>query len=107
DGGWARAYEGRGAQDGATDRLYGTESSRPSGPSPGLERIEAPLLALNFADDEINPPQLGIMEQQIKRVPRGRYVLVPASEQTRGHRSYYNTSLWMQYLEELLARSAR
>jgi homoserine O-acetyltransferase len=91
----------------ANDWLYAWESSRSYDPSPGLERIAAPLTAVNFADDEINPPELGIMEQQIKRVARGRYVLVPASDRTRGHRSYYITSLWTQYLEELLAQSAR
>jgi len=61
----------------------------------------------NFADDEINPPEQGVMEEQIKRVARGRYVLIPLSERTRGHRSAAVTALWQQYLEELLARSGR
>ncbi len=102
----AQAIESRWKLVDANDWLYAVEASRSYDPSPGLERIEAPLTAVNFADDEINPPELGIMEQQIKRVPHGRYVLVPASERTRGHRSYYVTLLWKQYLEELLAQSA-
>jgi homoserine O-acetyltransferase/O-succinyltransferase len=91
----------------ANDWLYAWESSRSYDPSPALEKIEAAVTAVNFADDEINPPELGIMERQIARVARGRYVLVPAGDRTRGHRSYYATALWTQYLEELLARSAR
>ena len=101
----AQAIESRWKLVDANDWLYAVEASRSYDPSPGLARIEAPVTAVNFADDEINPPELGIMEQQIKRVPRGRYVLVPASERTRGHRSYYVTLLWAQYLEELLAQS--
>jgi len=102
----AQAIESRWKLVDANDWLYAVEASRSYDPGPGLERIEAPVTAVNFADDEINPPELGIMEQQIKRVPRGRYVLVPASERTRGHRSYYVTLLWSQYLEELLTQSA-
>ncbi len=100
-----QAIESRWKLVDANDWLYAVEASRSYDPSPGLERIEAPLTAVNFADDEINPPELGIMEQQIKRVPHGRYVLVPESERTRGHRSYYVTLLWKQYLEKLLAQS--
>jgi len=91
----------------ANDWLYAVESSRSYDPSPDLEKIVAPLTAVNFADDEINPPELGVMETHIKRVAHGRYVLVPASERTRGHRSYYVTSFWIPYLKELLERTAR
>jgi homoserine O-acetyltransferase len=91
----------------ANDWLYAVEASETYDPSPGLERIAAPTIAVNFADDEINPPDLGIMEEQIKRVAKGRYVLIPASADTRGHRSYYITSLWTQYLRELLTQTER
>ena len=65
--------------------MYAWESSRDYNPSPGLERIEAALLAINAADDERNPPETGIMERELKRVKKGRLLLIPASEQTRGH----------------------
>jgi len=91
----------------ANDWLYAWDASRAYDPSPGLADIKAALTAVNFADDEINPPEQGVMEEQIKRVARGRYVLIPLSERTRGHRSAAVTALWQQYLEELLARSGR
>jgi len=101
------AVESRAQHADANDWLYAWESSRSYDPSPGLPRIKAALTAVNFADDEVNPPEQGIMEEQIKRVARGRYVLVPLSDRTRGHRSAAVTALWKEYLEELLARSAR
>jgi homoserine O-acetyltransferase len=101
------AVESRLQHADANDWLYAWESSRSYDPSPGLPRIKAALTAVNFADDEVNPPEQGIMEEQIKRVARGRYVLVPLSDRTRGHRSAAVTALWKEYLEELLARSAR
>ena len=69
----------------ANDYLYQWESSADYDPSPGLERIEAPLLAINSADDERNPPELGIMERELKRVKSARFYLIPASVDTRGH----------------------
>jgi homoserine O-acetyltransferase len=91
----------------ANDFLYAWEASRDYDPGPRLERIRAAVTAVNFEDDERNPPELGVMERAIKRVPRGKYVLVPASERTRGHASFYDVGLWKAELEELLARSAR
>ena len=91
----------------ANDFLYAWEASRDYDPGPGLERIRAAVTAVNFQDDERNPPELGIMERAIKRVVRGKYVLVPAGERTRGHASFYDVGLWKSELEELLARSAR
>ncbi|MEK6210837.1 MAG: hypothetical protein AABM64_10800 [Pseudomonadota bacterium] len=91
----------------ANDFLYAWEASRDYDPGPGLARIRAAVTAVNFEDDERNPPELGIMERAIKRVARGKYVLVPASERTRGHASFYDVGLWKADLEELLARSAR
>ena len=78
----------------ANDFLYAWEASRTYNPGPRLERIAAPVVAINFEDDEINPPELRILDREIKRVPRGRYVLIPASDVTRGHRAFSSTPLW-------------
>jgi homoserine O-acetyltransferase len=64
-----------------------------------------PLVAVNFADDLVNPPELGILEREIARVPKGRAIVVPFSEKTRGHGSHTVAPLWKQYLAELLAAS--
>ena len=90
----------------ANDVLYAVEASSDYDPSPALGSIRAPLLALNSADDLINPPELGILERQIGRVPRGRAVVLPLSEQTRGHGTHTLAALWKQYLVELLQGSA-
>jgi len=86
----------------ALDLQYQYDSSRNYDASPQLEKIEAGVVAINFADDEVNPPELGLLEQEIRRVPRGRYVLVPASEETRGHASPMRARLWREYLADLL-----
>ena len=91
----------------ANDVLYAWDASRDYDPAPGLERIRAALTAVNFADDERNPPALAIMEREIGRVPRGKYVLVAAGDRTRGHASLNDAALWKDYLVELLANSAR
>jgi homoserine O-acetyltransferase len=91
----------------ANDLLYAWDASRDYDPAPGLEDIRAPVTAVNFEDDERNPVALGVMEREIKRVVQGRYVLVPASDRTRGHASVNDATLWKDHLEELLARSAR
>ena len=70
---------------------------------PELEKIKARLIAVNSADDEVNPPELGILERSIKRVKNGRYVLIPTSDETRGHGTHSVAKLWKQYLVELLA----
>jgi homoserine O-acetyltransferase/O-succinyltransferase len=88
--------------DDANDVLYALEASHDYDPGPSLEKIKAPLLAINFADDLINPPELGILEREIKRVPRGRAVVIPTSDKTRGHGSHTLASLWKEQLLELL-----
>jgi len=93
--------------DDANDVLYQVESSFDYDPGPGLEKIRAPLYAVNSADDLINPPELGILEREIKRVPRGKAVVIPYSSQARGHGSHTIAVLWEQYLKELLEQSAR
>ena len=89
----------------ANDLMYAWDASGDYDPASGLQKIRAAVTAVNFEDDERNPPSLGVMERAIKRVARGKYVLVPASEHTRGHASFYDVGLWKVYLEELLARS--
>lgn len=91
----------------ANDVLYQIEASRDYDPGPHLETIRAPLLAVNSADDLINPPELGILERQIKRVAKGRAVVLPFSPETRGHGTHTIAPVWKEYLEELLAGSGR
>ena len=91
----------------ANDLLYQIDASRNYDPSPGLGAIEAPVMFVNSADDFINPPELGIAEREIAKVRRGRFVLLPASEQTRGHGTHTWAALWQSYLDELLKTSAR
>jgi homoserine O-acetyltransferase len=91
----------------ANDFLYQWDSSRDYNPSPGLERIEAPLLAINSADDERNPPETGIMEREIKRVKGGRLYVIPASEDTRGHGTTGMAKFYKQQVEEVLLKAPR
>jgi homoserine O-acetyltransferase len=93
--------------DDANDILYQVEASYDYDPGPALEKIRAPLYAVNSADDLINPPELGILEKEIKRVPHGKAVVIPFSDQTRGHGSHTIAELWKQYLQELLQSSAQ
>jgi homoserine O-acetyltransferase len=91
----------------ANDVLYQFEASRDYDPGPDLEKIRAPLIAVNSADDLINPPELGILENEIKRVPNGRAVVVPLGPDTRGHGTHTIAAVWKQYLEQLLGASER
>src|SRR6184192_1746665 len=93
--------------DDANDVLYALEASRDYDPGPNLEKIRAPLLAINSADDLINPPELGILEREIKRVPHGRALVIPLSEKTRGHGSHTIAALWKDELVRLLTESAK
>ena len=86
----------------ANDMLYAFDASRDYDPGPNLENIKAPLLAINSADDQVNPPELGILEREIKRVKRGRYVLIPISDRTRGHGTHSVPELWKGHLATLL-----
>src|SRR5882757_622210 len=91
--------------DDANDVLYALEASRDYDPGPNLEKIRARLLAINSADDLINPPELGIIEREIKRVPRSRAVVIPLSDQARGHGSHTIATLWKDELAKLLKES--
>ena len=87
--------------------VYQIEASHDYNPGPDLEKIRAPLFAVHSADDLINPPELGILEREIKRVSKGRAVVLPLTPETRGHGTHTVAAVWKQYLEELLAISAR
>jgi homoserine O-acetyltransferase len=86
----------------ANDVIYAFEASRDYDPSPMLEKVTAPVLAINSADDFVNPPELGLMEKLMPRVKNGRYVLIPTSDETRGHGTHSRPSVWHDYLAEFL-----
>jgi homoserine O-acetyltransferase/O-succinyltransferase len=93
--------------DDANDVLYALEASHDYDPGPELAKIRAPLLAINSADDLINPSELGILEREIKRVPHGRTLIIPLSEKTRGHGSHTIAALWKDDLVRLLTESGK
>jgi homoserine O-acetyltransferase/O-succinyltransferase len=86
----------------ANDTLYAVEASRDYDPGPDLEKIQAPLLAINFADDLINPPELGILEREIKRVKNGKAIVYPMSDKTAGHGTHTLAAVWKDKLLALL-----
>lgn len=89
----------------ANDMIYQFASSRDYNPVLELEKIQAPLLAINSADDQVNPPELGLMGSAIGRVKNGRYILLPISDDTRGHGTHSLPALWKHHLAELLEKS--
>lgn len=91
----------------ANDALYALDASRDYDPSGRLGDITARVLAINSADDQINPPELGLMERLIPRVRGARYVLIPASENTVGHGTHTKAAVWKKYLAEFLATLPR
>jgi homoserine O-acetyltransferase/O-succinyltransferase len=90
----------------ANDIMYALDASHDYDPGPGLEKIRVPLLAVNSADDLINPPELGILEREIKRVPHGRAIVIPLSDRTAGHQTHSLPAIWKGELERLLRESA-
>ena len=91
----------------ANDLAYALDSSLGYNPEPKLGDLKVPLLAINFADDLINPPELGIFEAEVKKVPKGRAVLIPASDKTHGHGTHTYADFWKQYLQELLQQAGK
>jgi homoserine O-acetyltransferase len=89
----------------ANDYLYAFEASHDYDPGSGLEKIKAPLLAINFADDLINPPEMGILEREIKRVKRGKAIVIPLSDETRGHGTHTLAPVWKNYLAKFLRQT--
>ncbi len=86
----------------ANNTVYGIEAVMDYDPSPHLEKIKAPLLAINFEDDEGNPPQLNVVEPAIKRIKNARHVLVPAGPESHGHYSHLRAKLWKAHLVEFM-----
>jgi homoserine O-acetyltransferase len=84
------------------NQLYAVEASMDYDPSPELGKIRAPLLAINFADDAINPPELGVVEPAIARIPSAKLVLIPAGPETHGHYTYFRAAIWKRYLTEFM-----
>ena len=93
--------------DDANDVLYALEASHDYDPGPNLEKIRVPLVAINSADDLINPPELGILAREIERVPHGRAIVVPFSDKTRGHGSHTVAALWKDELVKLLKETEK
>jgi len=97
-----RYIETRSAAADPNDMLYYFDASRDYDPSGHLSEISAPVLAINSADDVVNPPELGLMERLMPQVKHGKYVLIPTSEKTRGHGTHSLPAVWGQYLKEFL-----
>jgi homoserine O-acetyltransferase len=91
----------------ANDVIYAFDSSRTYDPSPHLAKIRARLVAVNSADDQVNPPELGRLERAIAKVPNGRAVLLPISDRTRGHGSHTIAALWSEHLQSLLTATPK
>ena len=91
----------------ANNTLYALDASSDYDPGPDLEKIKGALLAINTADDLINPPELGILEREITRVKHGKAVVIPLSDQTRGHGTHTLAAVWKNHLAELLRESER
>jgi homoserine O-acetyltransferase/O-succinyltransferase len=93
----------RSATTDANDLWYAINSSRDYDPSKGLEQITVPVMAINSADDFINPPELGIFQREVGKVKSAKVVLLPVTEKTRGHGTHTLAAIWKEYLAELLA----
>ena len=102
-----RWLDTRFAETDANDLMYQVDASRDYDPSTALDRITAPVLAINSADDFINPPELGLMERLTPRVKRARYVLIPTSERTRGHGTHTAAAVWKEYFGPFVAALER
>lgn len=91
----------------ANDFAYAFDASWDYDPRPGLQQIKAPLTAVNSADDQVNPPELNILEKEIKKVPNGKAVILPITEKTAGHGTHTIAECWQEHLVELLDRSGK
>jgi len=86
----------------ANDMIFYLNASRNYNPEAKLDTIKAPVLWINSADDFINPPELGIAEKEVKKIPHGRFILLPISAQTRGHGTHTVAAVWQNYLAEFM-----
>ncbi|MFI5182115.1 MAG: alpha/beta fold hydrolase [Thermoanaerobaculia bacterium] len=95
------------ARTDANDLLYALDASRDYDPEPALDRIVAPVVAVNSSDDVINPPELKLLERGMAKVKNGKAVVVPLSESTHGHLTHSQPDIWIPYLRELLSATSR
>ena len=86
----------------ANDMIYQFDASREYNPAPYLSKIKAPLLAINSADDQINPPELKVLDTAILKIQKGKYILLPITSETRGHGTHSLPKIWGNYLKEFL-----
>jgi homoserine O-acetyltransferase len=93
------------ASSDANNMIFYLNASRNYNPAPKLETIKAPVLWINSADDFINPPELGIAEAMVKRIPKGRFILLPITDQTRGHGTHTAAAVWKDYLAEFMRQT--
>ncbi|HEY5330969.1 MAG TPA: alpha/beta fold hydrolase [Acidobacteriaceae bacterium] len=100
-----RSLERSTAHTDANDFIYYVNASRDYDPSKDLERITVPVMWMNSADDFINPPELGIAEKMVGRMPNAKFVLVPITDKTRGHGTHTMAAVWQDRLVELLKES--
>ena len=99
------SYLKRASSMDANDAIYYLNASRNYDPSPHLDRITAPVLWINSVDDFINPPELGIAETMVKRMPHARFILLPISDATRGHGTHTVAAVWKDYLAEFMKQT--
>jgi homoserine O-acetyltransferase len=97
-----RALDRSMAHSDANNLIYQFDASRNYDPSPHLDQIKTPVLWINSADDFINPPELGIAEREVKRMPNARFILLPISDATRGHGTHTAAAVWKDYLVEFM-----
>src|SRR6202046_4572757 len=102
---YAEDAEKRASTLDANDLLYQVNASSDYDPSPQLEKITAPVMWINSADDFINPPELAIAEQEVKKIKNGRFILIPISDATHGHGTHTWAAVWQDHLAELLKAS--
>ncbi len=91
----------------ANDFLYYVNASRNYNPEPKLSAITAPVLWINSADDFINPPELGIAEKLVTRIPHAKFILIPISDATRGHGTHTQAAVWKDYLIEFFHKTEK
>ena len=91
----------------ANNELYQVDASRNYNPEPKLSTITAPVLWINSADDFINPPELGIAQKLVTRMPHAKFILIPISDATRGHGTHTQAAVWKDYLVAFLAETEK
>jgi homoserine O-acetyltransferase len=102
-----RQFVERASKGDANNQLYATEAVMDYDPAADLMKIKARLMAINFADDEVNPPELHTVEPAVARLPSAQYVLVPAGPKTHGHYTYMSGALWKDHLAAFMKELPR